>query len=232
MATITAHPRRCLLGPSLCTVLVAMLLAVAYLPAVAQAPRRDDSLQTEKKKLEQTQKQLREQREKAADAKRRETSLLAELEEIDHRLADRQRDVGRIDARIRRAQVDIEGLGGEIRKLEASRAGQQDALARRLRTLYKIQNQGSALPLLFTGDDAIARAAVVRQLASLTALDARIIRDYRQTSDRLVDRRGKEESRRRELASLRTEAEVEQGEVDREAAKRRALLARVRDERA
>jgi murein hydrolase activator len=212
--------------------LAVALLATTSLLAFAQGSKRDDSLQTERRKLEQTQKQLREQREKAADAKRRETSLLAELEEIDHRLADRQRDVGRIDARIRRAQVDIEGLGGEIRKLETSRAGQQDALARRLRTLYKIQNQGSALPLLFAGDDTVSRAAVIRQLASLTALDARLIRDYRQISDRLVDRRGKEESRRRELASLRAEAEVEQTEVDREAGKRRALLARVRDERA
>jgi murein hydrolase activator len=208
------------------------LLATSSLLAFAQGSKRDDSLQTERRKLEQTQKQLREQREKAAEAKRRESSLLAELEEIDRRLADRQRDVGKLDARIRRAQVDIEGLGGEIRKLETSRAGQQEALARRLRTLYKIQNQGAALPLLFTGDDTIARAAVIRQLASVTALDARLIRDYRQTSDRLVDRRGKEESRRRELASLRSEAEVEQSEVDREAAKRRALLARVRDERA
>jgi septal ring factor EnvC (AmiA/AmiB activator) len=200
----------------------------ANLPSHAQAP----SLQTERSKLEQTQKQLREQREKAADARRRETSLLAELEQIDHRLADKQRDVARLDTRIRRAQADIEGLGGEIRRLEASREGQQQALARRLRTLYKIQNQGAALPLILAGDDAITRAAVVRQLASLTALDARLIRDYRSTSDRLGEQRGREEVRRRELAMLRAEGEREQAEVDRDAAKRRLLLARVRDERA
>jgi murein hydrolase activator len=215
-----------------CAVIVVLLALVANLPSYAQAPKRDDSLQTERRTLEQTQKQLREQREKAADARRRETSLLAELEETDRRLADKQRDVARLDARIRRGQVDIEGLGGEIRKLETSRGGQQEALARRLRTLYKIQNQGGALPLLLAGDDTITRAAVIRQLASVTALDARLINDYRQTTDRLADRRGKEEVRRRELATLRAEAERDQAEVDREAAKRRGLLARVRDERA
>ena len=218
-----------------CAVLVALLalLAVAAnLPSYAQPPKRDDSLQTEKRKLEQTQKQLREQREKAADARRRETSLLAELEEIDRRLADKQRDVAKLDAKIRRGQGDIEGLGGEIRKLETSRGSQQEALARRLRTLYKIQNQGGALPLLLAGEDTVTRAAVIRQLASVTALDARLISDYRQTTDRLADRRGKEEVRRRELATLRAEAEREQVEVDREAARRRGLLARVRDERA
>jgi murein hydrolase activator len=205
---------------------------MANLPVQAQQSKRDDAIQSERKKLEQTQKQLREQREKAADARRRETSLLAELEEIDRRLVDKQRDVSRLDARIRRGQVDIEGLGGEIRKLEASRTSQQDALARRLRTLYKIQNQGGALPLLLAGDDALSRAFVVRQLASVTALDARLIGDYRLTTDRLADRRGREEVRRRELAMLRAEAEREQVEVDREAARRRGLLARVRDERA
>ena len=211
-----------------CAVLVALLAVVANLPVYAQGP----SLQSERTKLELTQKQLREQREKAADARRRESSLLAELEQIDHRLADKQREVARLDARIRRVQGDIEVLGGEIRKLEASRGGQQQALARRLRTLYKIQNQGAALPLILAGEDAIARAAVVRQLASVTALDARLIRDYRLTSDGLVDRRGREEVRRQELALLRAEGEREQAEVDRDAAKRRVLLARVRDERA
>ena len=215
-----------------CAVIVALLMVATNLPVSAQAPKRDDSLQTEKRKLEQTQKQLREQREKAADARRRETSLLAELEEIDRRLTDKQRDAARLDARIRRAQADIEGLGGEIRRLETSRGGQQEALARRLRTLYKIQNQGAALPLVLAGADTLARAAVIRQLASVTALDARLIHDYRLTSERLVDRRVKEESRRRELAALRVEAELEQAEVDREAGKRRVLLARVRDERA
>jgi septal ring factor EnvC (AmiA/AmiB activator) len=215
-----------------CAVVVALLGALAYLPCYAQTAKRDDSILTERKKLEQTQKQLREQREKAAEARRRETSLLAELEEIDRRLADKQRDIARLDAKIRRGQVDIEGLGGEIRKLETSRGSQQEALARRLRTLYKIQNQGGALPLLLTGDDSVTRAAVIRQLASVTAVDARLISDYRQTTDRLADRRGKEELRRRELAALRAEGEREQTEVDREAAKRRGLLARVRDERA
>jgi septal ring factor EnvC (AmiA/AmiB activator) len=113
-----------------------------------------------------------------------------------------------------------------------SRGGQQDALARRLRTIYKIHNRGAALPLILTGDDAITRAAVIRQLGSLAALDARLIQEYRVTSDHLADRKAREETRRHELATLRAEAKREQAEVDREAARRRILLARVRDERA
>jgi hypothetical protein len=39
------------------------------------------------------------------------------------------------------------------------------------------------------------------------------------------------EARRKELSALRVEAEGERAEADREAAKRRAILARVKDER-
>jgi murein DD-endopeptidase MepM/ murein hydrolase activator NlpD len=72
----------------------------------------------------------------------------------------------------------------------------------------------------------------VRHLAHLATLDARLIQEYRGTTDRLEDRRRREEARQRELAGLRTDAQREQADADRDAATRRTLLARVRDERA
>jgi murein DD-endopeptidase MepM/ murein hydrolase activator NlpD len=48
----------------------------------------------------------------------------------------------------------------------------------------------------------------------------------------LADRKIRVETRRVELASLRSQAEEERAEADREASKRRTLLAKVRDERA
>ena len=209
--------------------LIALLLVMTSLPVLAQ--RREDPIQSERSKLEQTQKQLREEREKAADARRRETSVLAELEQIDRRLAEKQLEVVRLDGRVQRVQTEVQALRGEIQKLERSRGGQQEALARRLRTMYKVHAQGAALPLILSGEDPATRAAVIRQLGSLAALDARVIREYRLTSDSLADRKGREEARQHELATLRAEAKREQAEVDREAGKRRILLTRVRGER-
>jgi septal ring factor EnvC (AmiA/AmiB activator) len=98
--------------------------------------------------------------------------------------------------------------------------------------MYKVHVQGGALPLLLAGDDPTARATSIRYLGTLASLDARLIQEYRGTSDRLEDRRGREEARQRDLASLRADAQREQAEVDADAAKRRVLLAKVRDERA
>lgn len=211
--------------------LAAVLAVLAVVPAAAQT-RREDPLQAEQRKLQQTQKQLKEERERAAAARARETSILADLEEIERRLGAKQRDVARLEARIKKAQSDVVMYRGEISKLERQRAGQVNALAGRLRVMYRVHSQGGALPVILSGDDPVTRAVAVRHLASLAALDARLIQEYRVTSDRLADRKGKEEAQQQELAGLHEDAKREQAEVDREVAKRRVILAKVRDERA
>jgi septal ring factor EnvC (AmiA/AmiB activator) len=218
---------------------IAVALVLASLAATSvfaqgrkDDPRKDDSIQAEQRKLRQTEEKLKDERRKAAEARARETSVLAELEQVEQRLADKQQDIKKLESRIVRTQGDVNGLRGEVQSLERQRGGQEQALARRLRAMYKVHAQGGALPLLLSGDDPVARAVAVRHLTSLAALDARLIQEYRGTSDRLNDRRRREETRQRELADLKSDAQREQAEVDRDAAKRRALLARVRDERA
>jgi septal ring factor EnvC (AmiA/AmiB activator) len=213
---------------------LAVLALLSPVSAWAQAPaaKAEDSLQAEQRKLRETERRLREEREKAADARRRESSLLADLEQIERAIAQKRGEVSRLDGRIKSVQSEIAALQGEIGRLEQSRAGQQGALARRLRVMYKIQAQGAALPLILSGEDPAARARLIRQLGSLAALDARLIQEYRVTTDGLADRKGREEAHRSELATLRADTRRQQAEIDRDAGRRRVLLARVRDERA
>jgi septal ring factor EnvC (AmiA/AmiB activator) len=211
--------------------LAVALAVLAVAPAAAQT-KRDDPVQAEQRKLQQTQKQLKEEKERAAAARARETSLLAELEEIDRRLSAKKGEVARLETRIKKAQADVQMFRGEISRLERQRAGQVAALAGRLRVMYRVHAQGGALPVILSGEDPVTRAVAVRHLASLAALDARLIQEYRVTSERLADRKGKEEAQQQELAGLHEDAKREQAEVDREVAKRRVILAKVRDERA
>jgi septal ring factor EnvC (AmiA/AmiB activator) len=220
-------------GPAGDGVIPLLLLLVALVsPASAQPTKKEDPLQAEQRRLQETQRQLKHEREKVADARRRETSVLAELEETERRLADKQREVGRLDRQVRRVQGEILALRGDIGRLQGHRTGQELALAQRLRVMYKVHAQGAALPILLTGEDPVERLILLRGLANLAALDARVIQEYRVTSDRLADRKEREEARQAELATLRAEASREQAEADREAVKRRTLLVKVRDERA
>ena len=210
----------------------ALVLVTLAAPVFAQAPKKEDPIQAEQRKLRQTEQQLRDEKRKAAEARARETSLLAELDQVEQQLADKHRQIAKLDTRIGRAQTDVTGLRSEIQGLQRQRAGQEQALGRRLRAMYKMHAQGGALPMLLSADDPVVRAVAVRHLSSLAALDARLIQEYRGTSDRLDDRRRREETRQRELADLKSDAQREQLEADRDAAKRRTLLVKVRDERA
>jgi murein hydrolase activator len=197
--------------------------------AVAQKP---DDVGAEQRKLQQTQTELREQRAKAAAARKKESSLLAELEEIDRTLADRRADVARLDGRIARTEAEIGGLRGDIRRFEGRKGQEQQVLATRLRAMYKIQAQGGAVPVVLSGDHPVERAVALRHLTTLAAVDARLIQEYLLTSVGLSERKSREEARRAELESLRREAERDRAEMHLEATRRRGLLAKVQDERA
>ena len=210
---------------------IALLVVLAALPAAGQTKKDNAELGDKEHALQQTQKRLREERAKAADARKREAGLLAELEAIDRRLSEKRKQVALLDGRIQRSQTEVKDLQGDIARLEGQRAGQEEAMAQRLRTMYRLQVQGGALPALLSGDDPVAQAVRLRHLATLATVDARVIREYRVTSEGLADRKGRLEVRRKEMSALRTEAESERTEADQEAARRRALLGKVKDER-
>jgi septal ring factor EnvC (AmiA/AmiB activator) len=210
--------------------LISLVVLGVALPAAGQ--KKDRELGDKEQALQQTQKRLKEERVKAADARKREAGLLAELEAIDRRLAEKRKQVALLDARIRRSVDEMGELQRDIGRLEEQRAEQEDAMAQRLRAMYRLQVQGGALPVLLSGDDPVAQAVQLRHLTTLATVDARMIREYRLTSEGLADRKDRLEARRNELSALRGEAESERAEADREAGKRRVILARVKDERA
>ena len=214
--------------------LVLAVVPALLAPAVlAQVPKRESAEIGDKQQdLQQTQKRLLEERQKAADARKREAGVLSELEGIDRRLSDKRQQVVALDTRLRRAQADVGELQGEIGRLQSRRSGQEDVLGRRLRALYKLQVQGGVLPIVLSGADPVEQAVQLRHLTTLASVDARLIREYRVTSEVLADRKNRVEARGREMASLRSEADQERAEFDQEAAKRRALLAKVQSERA
>jgi septal ring factor EnvC (AmiA/AmiB activator) len=212
-------------------VLIWVVLGLAVIPPAAEGQKKD-ALATEQRRLRQTQHQLREERAKAAEARKKEASVLAQLEEIDRALARRKREVVERTRQLAKVRSELSELRNDIDRLDERKVAQQEALGNRLRALYRIQARGGALPLVLEETDPVRRAVVLRHLTTLTAVDARVIQGYLETTDQLVQRRTREETRRAEYEALRASAERERAAMDREGDRRRALLARVRDERA
>jgi septal ring factor EnvC (AmiA/AmiB activator) len=211
--------------------LLAEALAGPVGPAMAQ--KRPGAQMTEKERaLQQTRKQLREERAKAAAARRREAGLLSALERIDRGLIQKRRQVAVLDRRVRQAQKGIAELRGEIRRLETRRTGQEEALGRRLEALYKLQVQGGALAALLSREDPLDQAIRLRHLTTLATVDARYIQEYRRTSEGLAERQDRQQAQERKLAALRAEAEAARAKAGLDAGRRRVLLAKVKGQRA
>ena len=171
-----------------------MGLAVAA-PAAAQKRDGGHELGAKQRDLRDTQKRLGEERAKAAEARKREAGLLAELETIERRLAEKRKQIKSLDGRIHRAQSDVAALQADIGRLQGRRTGQEEALGRRLRALYKLQADGGVLPLLFSRGDPVAQATQLRHMTTLATVDARLIREYRVTSEGLAERKSRLEAR-------------------------------------
>jgi murein hydrolase activator len=214
------------------TAVIGLLALTVAAPAIGQKRDKPGDLHDTQRDLRETQKRLGEERAKAAEARKREAGLLTELEAIDRRLAEKRKQVASLDGRIQKTQSEIAGLQGDISRLEQQRTGQEEVLGRRLQALYKLQAEGGALPLLFSGDDPLIRATRVRHLTTLATVDARLIREYRVVSGVLAERKASLETRQKELGVLRAEVEAGRAEANRDAAKRLVMLARVKDERA
>ncbi len=100
-------------------IVVLALVAVAA-PVLAQAPRKDDAIQAEQRKLRQTEQQLRDEKRKAAEARARETSLLAELDQVEQQMVDKHKQIAKLDTRIARTLTEVTGLRGEVQGLAAA----------------------------------------------------------------------------------------------------------------
>ena len=103
-------------------VLLATLVAA---PAAGQARREGPDINESERTLQQKQSQLKDERAKVAQAKKREASVLAELEDTEKRLGDKRRQVGVLDERVKKARVDVASLQGDIGRLEVQRSGQE-----------------------------------------------------------------------------------------------------------
>ena len=125
------------------------LALVLALPASAQQKKSGADLNEKERALQQAQKRLKEERAKAAEVRKREAGILSELETIDRRLNDKRKQVALLDGRIKRTQAEMGDLQHDIARLENMRGGQEDAMARRLRAMYRLQVQGGALDKQF-----------------------------------------------------------------------------------
>jgi septal ring factor EnvC (AmiA/AmiB activator) len=213
-------------------VLAAVLALASLAPAAAAAASKPAAELKEKKQaLGQVRRQLEDARAKASAARSREVSLLAELEQVDRTLARKRAELTRLDQRIVRQAAEIERLEDQRGRVAEDIVEQQGALGARLRVLAALQS--APVPPGWLGEPAeAARARALDDLARVARADLDGLTRSGETAERLAARREAVARGRRELVGLRKAVDAERAAMDIQAARRRTLLARVRDDRA
>jgi septal ring factor EnvC (AmiA/AmiB activator) len=218
------------------TLAVLALGALALPTGVASAdavPRQASrpSLKAKQEALGQARRQLDQARERASVARRREVSLLTELEAIDRTLAAKRGALQHLDRRIERVEDELERLEGRRGQVAEDLVGQQAALAARLEALVRIATVPAG-PAWATGPTSPARQRAVPDLAAIALDDLDRLARYDATADRLTARQAATARARRELVELRRAVDAERVEVTAQAERRRVLLVEVREDRA
>lgn len=209
---------------------VALVLVLAV-GAHAEPGRGGETLRAKREALGEVRRQLEDARTRASQAREREVSLLAELEQIDRTLAKKRAELGRLDQRIVGLEAELADLEGRRGRVAEDTVAQQAALATRLRALDRLRSAPASPPSLAEAEQA-ERTRVVADLSRVVRLDAGRLAEFGETAERLQARREAVRRGRRELVELRRAVLTERAAMNEQAERRRALLARVRDDRA
>src|SRR5262245_66026966 len=120
---------------------LALVLAGALLGPVARAgppPTGRQNLKAKQEALGEVRRQLDEARERASAARRREISLLAELEGIDRTLVQKRGALQQLDRRIVQVESELDALEGRRDRVVEDLVSQQAALSARLEMLARL----------------------------------------------------------------------------------------------
>jgi septal ring factor EnvC (AmiA/AmiB activator) len=223
-------PRRTLPG-----LVLALALLSAGLPAPAgaagPAPARASEPRASQEALGEVRRQLDQARQRASAARRREVSLLAELERIDRTLAAKRGALQRLDRRIGQVEAELEALEGRRGRVAEDLVEQQAALSARLDALARLAWAPPSPPWL-AGPTVLARRGAITDLARIAREDLERLAQYDARADRLTAHQEARERARRELVRLRADVEAERAQAATEAARRRGLLEEARQDRA
>jgi septal ring factor EnvC (AmiA/AmiB activator) len=211
----------------------AVVALVTGAPALAAPDRSEplsDKIRKERQTLEKLKDEIKEKKQKSDAARRKEASVLQELEEADHRIKLRREGLAQVNAKLREKDREIAGTNASLHRIRERIAQREGSIRSRLRVMYKEGPNGHLKLLLASSgyNDLQARLASLRWISR---------REFQLLEGQRVDRARLESAEshllrvRGELQGYRREIATKLAAVKEERTKKDRLLARVRSEK-
>lgn len=192
-----------------CLVLAAFFLLQA--PVYAEKAPKQELLRKEKR-LEDVQRQIREEKKAINEISGKETDVLGELEGINRELVAKRDELRELNASVAALKKEVSSSDRRINGLEAEKKNLEARLVSRLRAMYKM-GRGEAMEVLLSADpSSLGRRH--KYLTMIMDMDAELIDGYSATIASLESERrkkadslGREDAARKAAASKKAEAE-------------------------
>jgi septal ring factor EnvC (AmiA/AmiB activator) len=199
------------------------LTCALLLAAAASADREAD--------LERLREAIGERRDRVERYEREERGLLEALEAIEEAARLLERDVVRTREEAQAAREALRGAESEARHVAERLARTERAMSRRAVALYRAGELG-AMPMLFAAGDLRDALTRVQALRRLLAHDAELLARHRAESRALGESRERAARAAEASETARAAFEERNDQLAEERRQRRALIARLRGNRA
>lgn len=192
-------------------VFVFLALVFACGAAHAEKPPKQELLRKEKR-LEDVQRQIREEKKAIQEISGKETDVLGELENINKELTAKREELSVLNGSVAGLQKDVAVSERRISLIEADKKKLASRLTARLRAMYKM-GRGEAMEVLFSSDSSTLGRRH-KYLTMIMDMDAGLIDRYEKTIAALDGERKKKASILSEADSARRAAALKKAESE------------------
>ncbi len=212
-----------------------MIFSAVFLeqtPAVAAGKNAslNEKINREKKELEKLREEIEEKRDKSINIKKREGSVLTQLEEMDRRLRVLQKEAGLIELKTREKDIEMGELSTEIGGLNEEIREKSGTISRRLRTLYQ-ERQAGSLKILSAARDYPDFMRRLHYLKTIARKESEMLSQFKEKQTELEGKNRQVRMVKEDLVQEKEELAQKLVEIRSEKRKKDRLLTRVRNEK-
>jgi septal ring factor EnvC (AmiA/AmiB activator) len=189
----------------------------------------EQRLKEERQELKELKGQLKDYKDRLQRTKRRERTVVQDLEESNRLLQQKRRELQTHERNLKLQADKHAALVAEMEELTRQLHAREGLLHMRLRALYK-QGHVAYLPFLLSASDITDFFRRVRFTAKLVEYDADLVQQHRSNIEALERTRRSVKARAEQLQKARQQVSAKQEEIEQERLKKNVLLAKIRDE--
>lgn len=133
-----------------------------------KAASLNEKISREKKELEKLKEEIEEKRDKSITIKKKEGSVLSQLDDMDRRLRVLQKEADLIELKVREKDTEMGDLSTSITELNGDIRDKRETISKRIRTIYQERQAGSLKILSAARDypDFMRRLHYLKTIAS------------------------------------------------------------------